>query len=234
MLRRADGRRTAALSALRAGLRIVEDHQATLGAVELRAHVSAHRGALARLGLRMEIEEGDARRALSWAERGRANALIRRRAEPPSDPELARDLADLRSTMAELDEARRDGADDASLVRRQVVLERRIRDRSRVLEGDRHRTALRTRESVDELVAQVGDSALVEFIELEGSLHAVTVASGQVRLHALGELGRIREALSRVPFALRRLARARDRARRGRGRFRLCCNALQRRSRTGC
>ena len=92
--------------------------------------------------------------------------------------------------MTELDEARRDGADDGPLVRRQVALERRIRDRSRSLEGDNRATGLRTRESVDELVAHVGDSALVEFIELEGSLHAVSVASGRVRLHALGEIGR--------------------------------------------
>lgn len=209
MLRRADGRRAGALSALRAGLRIVEDHQATLGAVELRAHVSAHRGALARFAVRMEIEDGDPRRALWWAERGRASALIRRRAEPPADPELARDLADLRSTMAEMDEARRDGADDRPLVRRQILLERRIRDRSRSLDGDNHATDLRAQESVDELVAHVGDSVLVEFIELDGSLRAVSVASGRVRLHTLGEMGRIREILARVPFALRRLARAR-------------------------
>jgi len=208
MLRRADGRRRAALSALRAGLRIVEDQQATLGAVELRAHVSAHRGALARFGVRMAVEDGDARRALWWAERGRASALIRRRAEPPADPELARELADLRSTMTELDEARRDGADDGPLVRRQVLLERQIRDRCRSLDGDNHATDLRTRESVSELVVHVGDAALVEFIQLDGNLHAVTVAGGRVRLHTLGQMGLIREMLVRFPFALRRLARA--------------------------
>ena len=40
------------------------------------------------------------------------------------------------STMTELDEVWRDGADDGRLVRRQVALERRIRDRSRNLEGE--------------------------------------------------------------------------------------------------
>ena len=69
MLRKADGRRPAALSALRAGLRIVEDHQATLGAVELRAHVSAHRGALARFGAAHAHRE---RRPLACAAVGRA------------------------------------------------------------------------------------------------------------------------------------------------------------------
>ena len=43
-----------------------------LGCRGARAHVSAHRGALAGFGLRMHIEDGDARRALLWAERGRA------------------------------------------------------------------------------------------------------------------------------------------------------------------
>ena len=158
----------------------------------------------------MEVEAGNPRRVLWWAERGRASALTRRRAEPPADPELARDLADLRSTMAELDEARRDGADDRPMVRRQIELERRIRDRSRSLDGGTHTTGRRTRGSVEELVAGVGDSALVEFIELDGSLHAVTVAGGRVRLHTLGAMGPVRDMLVRFPFALRRLARARE------------------------
>ena len=77
--------------------------------------------------------------------------------------------------------------------------------------GENRAAGLRTRESTDELVARVGDSALVEFVELDGSLHAVSVASGQVRLHALGEIDPLREVLARVPFALRRLAMSRAR-----------------------
>ena len=41
--------------------------------------------------------------------------------------------------------------------------------------ADNHRADLRRRESLDELVDHVGDSALVEFFELDGNLHAVTV-----------------------------------------------------------
>jgi tetratricopeptide (TPR) repeat protein len=210
MLRRADGRRAAALSALRAGLRIVEDYQATLGATELRAHVSLHRGSIARLGLRMAIEDQDARRVLWWAERGRASALRLRPAVPPEHPEVARDLADLRSTMADIEEARGGGRSDEALVAHQVLLERRIRDRYRTLAagGGHQRGPLR--QSVTELTGSLGDAALVEYVEVEGDLHAVTVVDGRVRLHALGRTEPVRELLRHVPFALHRLVKPRE------------------------
>ena len=208
LLRRADGRRSGALAALSAGLRVVEEHQATLGATELRAHVSVHRGELARSGLEMALEDGNARRALWWAERNRATALLQRPAQPPADPTLAADLADLRATMAELEQTRDAGLPGGTLVQRQVRLERQIRDRCRTLGGgsrDRRGRA----QPVTELIAPLGDAALVEYLELDGSLHAVTVAGGKVRLHELGQLAGIQESLGYVPFALRRLGNPR-------------------------
>jgi tetratricopeptide (TPR) repeat protein len=209
LLRRADGRRAAAMSALRAGLRIVEDYQATLGATELRAHVSIHRGALATSGLRMAIEDGDARHALWWAERGRAIALLLRPAQPSSDPVLAQDLSDLRSTMAEIEEARSDGeGSDQKLVRRQVMLERRVRERCRTLEGDGSATGGRWgRESLSQLIEALGDAVLVEFVVLDGIMNAITVCGHRVRLHPLGAESEVRDLLRRLEFALHRLAR---------------------------
>lgn len=207
LLRRADGRRPAALAALRAGLRIVDEHQATLPATEVRAHVSVHRGALARVGLRMALEDRNARAALWWAERDRSNALLLRPPRPPDDPVLARDLADLRSTMTEIDEARADDESDVALVQRQLLLERRVRDRSRTLNSVGARDLRRRPGSMDDLLATLGDTALVEYVEMDGALHAVTVAGGRVRLHVLGPLDAAREAQAHVPFALHRLAR---------------------------
>lgn len=205
LLRRTDGQRAAAMAALRAGLRIVEDHQATLGATELRAHVSVQRGALARSGLRMALEDRHPRRVLWWAERGRASALLLRPAQPPEDPDLARDLADLRSTMSEIEEARGEGRSDEALVSRQVRLERRIRDRCRTLEAGGG-NGVRRGQSMDGLVAALDGAALVEYVALAGTLHAVTVAGGRFRLHALGSTDDVRQALTHVPFALHRLA----------------------------
>ncbi len=206
LLRRAEGRRPAALAALRAGARIVDEHQATLGATELRAHVSAHRGALARWGLQMALEDGHPRRVLEWAERDRASALRVRPARPPEDPELSRDLAELRSTMAQIDEARHDGTDDARLVHRQVALERRVRDRWRTASG-RSGTASGPARPLDDLAAALGEAALVEFVEVGGALLAVTVVEGRTRLHPLADADEVPRAMTHVPFALNRLAR---------------------------
>ena len=208
LLRRAEGRRAGALAALRAGARIVDEHQASLGATELRAHVSAHRGALARWGLQMALEDGDPRRVLEWAERDRASALRVRPARPPDDPDLSRDLTQLRATMEQIDEARSEseGTDDARLVQRQVMLERRIRDRYRTAYGPAGAAAGSTR-SVDDLAGPLGDAALVEFVETGGAVLAVTVVEGRTRLHDLAVADEVSRAMAHVPFALNRLAR---------------------------
>ncbi len=206
LLRRADGRRRAASIALSTGLRVVEDHQATLGATELRAHVSVHRGALARVGLAMALEDGNARRVLSWAERGRASALLLRAPVPPDDSILAEQLADLRQTMSEINECRATGAPIGARLQRQVELERAIADRSRRL-PPRPGSARAQPRSLAELCADLADAALVEYVESDGILHSVTVVRGRVRLRRLGAASIVSDALVHLPFALHRLAR---------------------------
>lgn len=213
LLRSADGRRPAARSALRAGERIAAQHQLSLGASELRAHAGAHRGALTATGVRMALEDEDARGVLRWAERGRARAMLLRPVRPPHDPALAQDLADLRSTMVEIEEARAEDDPGGALVRRQVRLERRIRDRARTLggraadDGDRDLDASRLAAALGD--AALGDTALVELVEVDAVLHAVTVAGGRVRLHHLGAVEDVVAAQAHLPFALHRLAQPR-------------------------
>ena len=204
-LRLADGRRSAAKRAIVAGLRIVDDHQATLGATELRAHVSIHRGALAAAGLRMALEDGNPRRVLSFVERGRASALTLRPPIPSDDEVLAADLADLRTTMMEIEIQRNAGRSTAVHVQRQVRLERRIADRCRQFPGALGgQPAPRT---IAELIAVLGPVALVEFVELDNVLFAVTVVDGKVRLCRLGPADQIDKGMTHLSFALRRLAR---------------------------
>ncbi len=141
LLREAEGSRHGAKSALRAGLRVLADYRASLGATELRAHVSVHRGALARAGLRLALEDFDAKAVHWWSECGRASADLLRPIRPPDDPVLADQLQDLRATMTEIDEARGAGSVATRLVVRQVQLERAIRDRSRARPTPWRRTA---------------------------------------------------------------------------------------------
>lgn len=206
LLRYADGRARSANSAVDAGLRIVERYQASLGATELRAHVTLHRGELARLGLRIALEAGDPRRVFAFVERGRATALRFRRPRPPSDPTLSDHLADLRTTMKEIDEARADGRSTATLIGRQVRLEDAIAGRTMQLPGALGIPRRMPREPA-ELAAAFAGSALVEYLEQDGRLYAVTVLDGRARLHTLGPLEAAARSLPQLSFTLRRLAR---------------------------
>jgi tetratricopeptide (TPR) repeat protein len=210
LLREADGNRRRARSAVRAGLRMVEEYRATLGATELRAHVSVHRGDLAELGLRMAVQDRDARAVLDFAERARASALLFRPAHPPGDDVLAGHLSDLRATVTEIQQRRESGRSSHALAQRQLGLERAIRDHTRVSPA-RGVPVARPGAPV-ELADRLGAAALVEYVELDGQLWAVTLVAGRVRLHALGPTGAVRHEMEHLPFALYRLANRGTRA----------------------
>ncbi len=205
LLRVAEGNRRGAVRAVRAGLRVLDEHRATLGATDLRAFASGHRIELAELGLRLALEDGRPRRVLGWAEQGRASHLLLRPVRPPADPVLARSLAELRTTMAQIHEARDSGRSIARLVQRQVVLEREVRDHCRRLPGDGS-VAPAELVSLDGLAAALGGAAMLEFIQLDRDLHVATVLDGQVRLRRLGALAEVRDLVDHLAFALRRLA----------------------------
>ncbi|GIG20004.1 CHAT domain-containing protein [Cellulomonas chitinilytica] len=207
MLREADGRRGGAVSALRAGIRVLEDHRATIGATELRAHVSINRGAIARMGMQLAVEDHDARASLWWAECAKATAAPARDARPPTDAALADLLADLRGVMDSVDERRSSQQPTGALVARQVALEREIRDHCRRHPGSSARSVLPP--DVATLADALGDAALIEFVELADELLAVTVVGGRARLHRLGPTAHVAALVEQIPFALRRLARDR-------------------------
>lgn len=209
LLRLAGNDRRGAKAALRAGLRVLDRFQATLGATELRAHVSGHGEELAKLGLRLALQDRRASEVFSWAERWRSGALALRPARPPDDAELADELAQLRRTVAELDEAALEGRDTGPLLRRQVALEGRVRRRARSAPGAREAVTAARLPAVHELL---GDRALIEYIGLDGELHAVVLAGGRASLHHLGLRSDAERELTSLRFALRRLAHGRGSA----------------------
>jgi tetratricopeptide (TPR) repeat protein len=204
--RRVSGDRGGATAAARAALRIMDEHRAGLGATDLRAHASGHRVEVADFGLRIAFEDGNPARVLEWAEQGRASHLTLRPVRPPGDPDLAAALSELRATVSEIFRLRREGGRTSELERRQVALERRIRDYHRQLPAGEAAQPGR-RLPVRGLSDALGDAALLEFIELDEMLYAVTVAAGRARLFELGPAARAYELIDRVRFALHRLAR---------------------------
>ena len=137
--RKALGSRRGAFSAARAGLTILDEHVASLGATDLRANAAGHRTELTELGLRLAMRDRRPRQVFEWAELGRASHLSHPPPRPPDDAALAKAVADLRATSAEIDQLRgRTGGDLGGLTRlrhRQVALERQIRAHHRRQRG---------------------------------------------------------------------------------------------------
>lgn len=203
------GRCRAAGSAIRAGLRLLDEHRSVLGATDLRAHAAGHRTELAELGLRMAVEGRHPRRVLEWAERGRATELLLQRpGKPPQEPVVAQSLAELRGTIAQINELRDNGRDPAAvarLERRQTALERQVRDHSRQRRGVSGQ--LPAPVAADVLAEQLGPAALLELVVFDGELLAITLVDGRTRLHPLGAMSHADDLVNRIGFALRRLLR---------------------------
>jgi tetratricopeptide (TPR) repeat protein len=86
LLRLSGGNPRGAVRAVRTGLRIVDEHRATLGATDVLAHTAAQRTELAQLGLRIAMTRGNPRAVFEWAERGRASLFLIRPVRPPVAP----------------------------------------------------------------------------------------------------------------------------------------------------
>jgi len=204
------GRPSSAERALQAALRVHAENNAVLGATDLRAHAAARGEELAKLGLKLALERGDARAVLRWAETWRAASLRRRPVRPPDDEQLAADLAELRRVVADLAAVeaptlRGSSRSEASrLNAERLRLEAAIRDRSRYARGT---YAPEPPFSPAALAAALGERVLVEFVRLDDDLHAVTVRDGVVRRHRLGSYAAVLKQLDVVRFAMNRMSR---------------------------
>lgn len=203
LVRLADGDVTGAERALRAGLQLLEQHRAALGAVELRATASGIGSELSRDGLRLALASGKPDRILAWAERLRGNALRLPPVRPPADRKLREHQTELRALVARI-HAEEDGRASRSLLSRQTQLEAAIRSRSRHVQGPvaPPTAAVRPRRAA----AALGARVLVEYVELDGALSALTLLRGRLELHPLGSERGVAE-LEWLRFSLGRLAR---------------------------
>src|SRR5215467_13396763 len=205
----AAGDRRRLLAACGRGLAILDEHQLTLGASELRAQATAHGAELAGLAQRAALASGRPRLMLSWSERWRATAHAVPPARPADDAALQADLTALRDVTSRLDRARADGDPAGHFRREQLRLEASVR--ARVLRSRHHG---RGREggwgfSAEELLGALGPATLVQIVAIDDDLHVLVCRGGLVR-HVRG--GRTDEAAIEVGFArfgLHRLAHGR-------------------------
>jgi tetratricopeptide (TPR) repeat protein len=202
LLRVVEGDRRGARRAASAGLRVVDDHRATLGASEMRAHAAAAGVDLARIGLRLAIDDGRPREALQWMESARAVSVLVPPARPPDDEALADDLAQLR--IAESERATASSPERADeLVARVRALEAAVARRTRRVAGEQRPGAFRAADLLDALAG----TALLEYAMLDGELFGLVASGGRVRMRSLGPVDPLEREVSSVGFSLQRLAR---------------------------
>ena len=205
LLRVADGDWAGARRAVTAGVRLLDDNRAILGATELRASAASHGQELSRLGTALALRSQDTKALLRWADRVRAGAMALQPVNPPDDPQLARDLSELRSLDRKAREAVLAGDSSSSIRRQQAQLQTAVRRRARTRRGERR--ALGRLDPVA-LRRALADRTLIEYIEHAGRLYAVTVGPAGYRRHTLGASERLRDLADFARFDLHRLAHA--------------------------
>jgi tetratricopeptide (TPR) repeat protein len=202
---RAAGRRKAVFDACERGLQILDAYQLTLGAVEMQASATAHGGGLAGIAVREAFAAGDPRLMLRWTERWRATTFMNPPVSPPDDEDLAAELAMLRKMTRRLGDATVEGRPTGALEREQRRIEDEVRRRVLRTSGTAAEADTK-RLDVDEILATLGDTRLVEILRFDGSLHVLVATAAGVRRYAAGTWEAATREADFCRFGLRRLA----------------------------
>jgi len=198
------GREPEMLAACRRGLAILAEQQQLLGASELRAAVTTHGRELAAIGQRAALNRGHGRQLLAWSERWRATVQATTPARLPRDGELTRDLSALREVSRRLDHDLVAAPQVPALRRERARLEAVVR--SRILRTPGPAAARAQPFTVPALLSALDGAVLVELIELDGTLQAVTVRRSGIRVHHVGGAVAAAREVDFARFLLRRLA----------------------------
>ena len=201
---RAAGRRAALLRACDAGLRVLDMHQRTLGALETRAAATMHGRPLASMALAEAVGSGDATLMLWWAERWRATTLGLPPARTRDDAEFAAGLAQLRLARRRLEDAVFDGQSARGLEREVAELEADVR--ARTLRTGADDAASGSPLKLPELLGELTDLTLVEMFSLGNALHVLVASAAGVRHHVAGGSYEVAQrTVDFAKFALRRM-----------------------------
>jgi tetratricopeptide (TPR) repeat protein len=204
LLRMLEGRPSAAYSAVRAGVRILDDYRSTLGATESRLRVALHASELLDAGRKLAYSSGRPSRLLEWVDRSRSGAMRLIAPRPPLDHDLALAMAELRRIQNEIREAERDQEPVGSLRMEEYRVERTIRSLSMRQRGSA--TEFAKSPSLGELQALMDGREMVVLTEVEGELIAVRVRNRSIRMLSLGRSDRVVEEAGHLSRSLRMLS----------------------------
>jgi tetratricopeptide (TPR) repeat protein len=203
----AAGNRRRLLDACRRGFAVLDEHQLSFGASELRAQATAQGAELAALAQRSALTSGRPRLLLIWSERWRAKSQAIPPARPAGDRRLQADLTAVRDVTSRVERARAKGDPSSALQREQLRLEAAIR--ARVLRSRGRGQASRYQFDVAQLLTELGDARLIQIVEVGGELHLLVCGAGRIRHITGGRGDDAAREVSYARFALSRLAHGR-------------------------
>lgn len=194
---------------VRAGQRDLENHRARFGSLDLRTAGAVHGTALADLDMQLALANARPAAVLEAAERVRSVIGGSPRVNPPSDPETAELLWDLRKLIDAGREAPDLPASDPVRVRHMREAQRlkhEILARSWHERGSAREERVARAAEVRRTVERRPGSVLLDVLEHRGELLAVRVDDAGAALHVLGPAADVAEEVRRVHADLEVLA----------------------------
>ncbi len=187
----AQGDRARALTEIRSGLTELDAVRDRMGGLDLVSGTALHGQELADLAVKLVLDRSDARRLFVWLERTRAQTYRYEPLSAGTDPELAARVAEVRGLGQAIQEAQHDGHPIAGL---RTKYNERLREAQRLGWHTGRWGRPRPVAGLDEVVARLGERALVSFAASGDELVAVVVAGGECRLVRLGSAGAAAES----------------------------------------
>ncbi|GAB1514754.1 CHAT domain-containing protein [Actinophytocola sp. KF-1] len=183
----ARGENRKALAQAKAGFDELGAARDRMGGLDLVCGTAVHGIELGRLAIGIVLDgartDADARRLLAWQERTRAQVYRYEPLPAIDEPELANAVAELRTVLRTLQQARLERRPVAHLERRSAALQREV---SRLGWHTSHWGKPRPVSAPSEIIERLGDRALISFAGPGDDLAAVVVAGGRTRLVRLG------------------------------------------------
>jgi hypothetical protein len=183
----ARGETRKALAQAKAGFDELGAARDRMGGLDLVCGTAVHGIELGRLAVGLVLDgartDADARRLLAWQERTRAQVYRYEPLPAIDDPELASVVAELRTVLRTLQQARLERRPVTHLEQRSTALQREV---NRLGWSTSLWGKPRPVSSPAEIVERLGDRALISFAAPDKDLAAVVVAGGRTSLVRLG------------------------------------------------
>lgn len=199
----AKGSRRAALVHARKALDELGRVRDQLGGLELVSATAVHGRELSELAITLALQDADARRLFAWLERTRAQTYRYEPLEANDNHEVAERITEVRNLSWAILRHGLSGQPTAEL---RGKLVRAQREANRLGWHSQRWGKPRPVAGVNEVIAELGQRAMVSYVVSGGEMAAVVVAGGRVSLVRLGDAADALESARKLHFDLNALA----------------------------